>query len=152
MDGCWSSDVCSSDLQSEAARGGPGLSGYPGPMTGTAIEPEIAELAAGVADAVLTPLRFLERSATVWAQRPAVVSGETTRTYAEHDERVRRLAGVLTELGVQPGDRVATLLPNTEPMLEAHYAVPGIGAILVPLNTRLAPAEYAYVLEHSGAS
>jgi fatty-acyl-CoA synthase len=117
-----------------------------------AVDPEMAELAAGVADAVLTPLRFLERSAAVWAQRPAVVSGETTRTYAEHDERVRRLAGALTELGVEPGDRVATLLPNTEPMLEAHYAVPGVGAILVPLNTRLAPAEYAYVLEHSGAS
>ena len=90
-----------------------------------------------VAESVLTPLRFLERSAQVWAERPAVVSGERTFTYAEHHERIRRLAGALQELGVEPGDRVATLLPNVHAMLELHYAVPGIGAVLVPLNTRL---------------
>ncbi|MEA2310304.1 MAG: hypothetical protein QOE28_272 [Solirubrobacteraceae bacterium] len=105
-----------------------------------------------VSEAVLTPLRFLERSAQVWAQRPAVVSGEDVRTYAEHDERVRRAAGALVELGIEPGERVATLLPNVEPMLECHYAVPGIGAVLVPMNTRLAAPEYAYILEHSGAA
>src|SRR6185503_15920039 len=104
-----------------------------------------------VAESVLTPLRFLERSAQVWAQRPAVVSGGRTFTYAEHHERIRRLAGALTQLGVGPGDRVATLLPNVIAMLELHYAVPGIGAVLVPLNTRLTRDDYAYILEHSGA-
>src|SRR5215216_5130953 len=104
-----------------------------------------------VASSILTPLRFLERSATVWADRPAVVSGEQEWTYAQHHERVRRVAGALRELGVDAGDRVATLLPNVPLMLELHYAVPAIGAVLVPLNTRLAPGDYAYILEHSGA-
>jgi fatty-acyl-CoA synthase len=104
-----------------------------------------------VSASVLTPLRFLERSAEVWARRPAVVSGEQTFTYAEHHERIRRLAGALRELGVRPGDRVATLLPNVAAMLELHYAVPGVGAVLVPLNTRLTRDDYAYILEHSGA-
>src|SRR5687768_4809947 len=104
-----------------------------------------------VSESVLTPLRFLERSAQVWADRPAVVSGERTFTYAEHHDRVRRLAGALRELGVEPGDRVATLLPNVHAMLELHYAVPGIGAVLVPLNTRLTPDDYAYILDHAGA-
>jgi fatty-acyl-CoA synthase len=80
-----------------------------------------------------------------------VVSGERTFTYAEHEERIRRLAGALEQLGIEPGDRVATLLPNVHAMLELHYAVPGIGAVLVPLNTRLTGDDYAYILEHSGA-
>jgi fatty-acyl-CoA synthase len=101
---------------------------------------------------VLTPLRFLERSADVWAGRPAVQDGARTWTYAEHGERVRRAIGALHgELGVAEGDRVATLLPNVAAMLELHYAVPGAGGVLVPLNTRLAAADYASILEHSGA-
>ncbi|WP_210494818.1 long-chain-fatty-acid--CoA ligase [Patulibacter sp. SYSU D01012] len=104
-----------------------------------------------VADAPLTPLSFLLRSARVWAERPAVVDGERTWTYAEHLDRVRRAAGALVGRGVAPGDRVATVLPNVPAMLELHYAVPGVGAVLVPLNTRLAAAEYEYVLEHCGA-
>jgi fatty-acyl-CoA synthase len=75
------------------------------------------------------------------------------RTYAEHAERVRRLATSLVEtLGIQAGDRVATLVPNVEAMLELHYAVPGVGAVLVPMNTRLSDSEYAYILDHSGAA
>jgi fatty-acyl-CoA synthase len=105
-----------------------------------------------VASATLTPLRFLERSAVVWRDRPAVVSGSRSWTYAEHQERIRRLAGAVRgELALGAGDRLATLLPNVLPMLELHYAVPGAGGVLVPLNTRLAGEEYAYVLEHSGA-
>jgi fatty-acyl-CoA synthase len=101
----------------------------------------------------LTPLAFLERSADVWAGRPAVRDGERAWTYAEHHERVRRAAGALrAELAIGAGDRVATLLPNVAPMLELHYAVPGAGGVLVPLNTRLAAAEYAFILEHSGAT
>jgi acyl-CoA synthetase (AMP-forming)/AMP-acid ligase II len=104
-------------------------------------------------DAPLTPLSFLERSADVWADRPAVVDGQRSWTYAEHHERVRRLAAALrAELGVGAGDRVAALLPNVAAMLELHYAVPGAGAVLVPLNTRLAAREYAHILGHSGAS
>src|SRR5258705_6390951 len=84
-------------------------------------------------DAPLTPLSFLERSALVWADRPAVTDGGRTWTYAEHHERVRRLAGALRdELAVAAGDRVAALLPNVAPLLELHYAVPGAGAVLCP--------------------
>jgi fatty-acyl-CoA synthase len=98
----------------------------------------------------LTPLRFLQRSEDVWADRPAVRDGDRLWTYAEHGERVRRAAGALRDaLGVRDGDRVATLLPNVAAMLELHYAVPGTGAVLVPLNTRLAADEYAYILGHA---
>ncbi|MGX6449189.1 AMP-binding protein [Patulibacter sp. S7RM1-6] len=105
-----------------------------------------------VADAPLSPLSFLLRSAGVWAERPAVVDGERVWTYAEHLGRVRRAAGALLARGVAPGDRVATVLPNVPAMLELHYAAPGAGAVLVPLNTRLAAGEYEYVLAHSGAT
>ncbi|HUA47259.1 MAG TPA: long-chain-fatty-acid--CoA ligase [Solirubrobacteraceae bacterium] len=104
-------------------------------------------------DAPLTPLSFLERSADVWADRPAVRDGARGWSYAEHADRVRRLARALRdEVGVDDGDRVATLLPNLPAMLELHYAVPGAGAVLVPLNTRLAARDYAFILEHAGAS
>ena len=107
---------------------------------------------ATVSDAPLTPLSFLERSADVWADRPAVRDGRRAWTYAEHADRVRRIARALgSELAIRSGERVATLLPNVPAMLELHYAVPGSGGVLVPLNTRLAGAEYAYILSHSGA-
>jgi fatty-acyl-CoA synthase len=103
-----------------------------------------------VAMSTLTPLRFLQRSEDVWADRPAVRDGDRLWTYAAHGERVRRAAGALRDaLGVRDGDRVATLLPNVAAMLELHYAVPGAGAVLVPLNTRLAADEYAYILGHA---
>jgi fatty-acyl-CoA synthase len=106
----------------------------------------------GAVGSPLTPLAFLERSADVWADRPAVVDGPRSWSYAEHHERVRRGIGALrSELGIESGDRVATLLPNVAAMLELHYAVPGADAVLVPMNTRLAAPEYAYILEHSGA-
>ena len=114
---------------------------------------ETERLVAEVASAPLTPLRFLERSADVWAHRPAVRAGKSEWTYAELYDRVRRAAGALREeLGLTDDDRVATLLPNLPQMLELHYAVPGAGGVLVPLNTRLTDDDYAYVLEHSGAS
>jgi fatty-acyl-CoA synthase len=106
-----------------------------------------------VARAALSPLAFLERSEEVWPDRVAVRDGARTWTYAEHGDRVRRAARALRELlNVVPGARVATLLPNVAAMLELHYAVPGAGAVLVPMNTRLAPGDYAAILEHSGAS
>jgi fatty-acyl-CoA synthase len=106
-----------------------------------------------VSDATLSPLRFLLRSAEVWADRPSVQDGERVWTYAEHADRVARICGALRdELGVLAGDRVAALVPNVAAMLELHYAVPGAGGVLVPLNTRLAAPDYAYILEHSEAS
>ena len=119
---------------------------------GTTEQQSIEELGAEVSTSVLTPLRFLERSARVWKDRPAVVSGKQSWTYAEHDDRVRRAATVVREeLGIGEGNRAAVLLPNTAPMLELTYAVPGVRGVLVPLNTRLAAPEYEYILEHSGA-
>ncbi|MGH2940520.1 MAG: long-chain-fatty-acid--CoA ligase [Solirubrobacterales bacterium] len=101
----------------------------------------------------LSPLSFLLRSAAVWGDRDAVIDRGRGWTYAEHHARVCRMAGALRdELGVEEGDRIALLLPNVSAALELHYAVPGCGAVVVPLNIRLAAAEYRYILEHSGAS
>jgi fatty-acyl-CoA synthase len=98
-------------------------------------------------------LSFLERSADVWSSRPAVSDGARSWTYAEHLERVQRIAGALRkDLGIARGYRVATLLPNLAAMLELHYAVPGAGGVLVPLNTRLTGGANAHILAHSGAS
>jgi fatty-acyl-CoA synthase len=119
---------------------------------GTQEQQSIEELGAEVSTSVLTPLRFLERSARVWKERPAVVSGDKAWTYEEHHDRVRRAATVVRdELGIDEGDRAAVLLANVHPMLELTYAVPGVKGVLVPLNTRLAGPEYAYILEHCGA-
>jgi fatty-acyl-CoA synthase len=101
----------------------------------------------------LSPLAFLERSEQVWSGRIAVRDAGNSWTYEEHGERVRRVAdGLREDLNIAPGDRVATLLPNVAAMLELHYAVPGAGAVLVPMNTRLSAGEYAYILAHSQAS
>jgi fatty-acyl-CoA synthase len=99
----------------------------------------------------LTPLRFLQRSASVFRQKPAVVYGDRSWTYPELEARVNRLASALLAAGVTRGDRVAFLAPNIPPLLEAHFAVPLAGAILVAINTRLSPPEVAYILQHSGA-
>jgi fatty-acyl-CoA synthase len=105
-----------------------------------------------VDEAPLTPLSFLLRSADVWSDRPAVRDRQRSWTYAEHAERVCRVARVLrSQFGVTEGVRVATMLPNLAAMLEVHYAVPGAGGVLVPMNTRLTSADYAYILRHSGA-
>src|SRR5215208_4060500 len=99
----------------------------------------------------LTPLRFLQRSASVFREKPAVVYGNRTWTYPEIAERVNRLASALNSAGVASGDRVAYLVPNIPAMLEGHFAVPLAGGILVAINTRLSAPEVAYILEHSGA-
>src|SRR5438128_7892425 len=99
----------------------------------------------------LTPLSFLRRSATVYADKPAVVHGEITWTYREFAARVEQRARMLRAAGLQPGDRVAYLMPNTPEMLAAHFAVPLAGAVLVAINTRLAPDEVRYILYHSVA-
>ena len=99
----------------------------------------------------LTPLSFLERSATAFPDRLAVVDGDRRLTWSELRERARRLAVALQASGIERGDRVAFLAPNTVELLEAHYGVPGAGAVLVAINTRLTRDEIAYILGHCGA-
>jgi fatty-acyl-CoA synthase len=99
----------------------------------------------------LTPLAFLERSAEVFPDKTAIVYRDRRISYRDFAAEATRLAGALRASGVQPGDRVAYLLPNIPEMLVAHFGVPLAGAVLVAVNTRLAPAEIKYILEHSGA-
>ena len=99
----------------------------------------------------LTPLLFLERSASVYPDKAACVYNGGVTTYAQFYDRVRRHAAALQSVGIQAGDRVAYLIPNLPSMLEANFAPMGIGAVLVALNIRLSPREIAYILNHSGA-
>jgi len=102
--------------------------------------------------APLTPASFLDRSAAAFADRTAIVDGVRRLSYADFAERVDRLVSALARAGVGAGDRVAALCANSSTMLELHQAVPLRGAVLVALNIRLAPAEMAHILAHSGAS
>lgn len=99
----------------------------------------------------LTPLEFMRRARRLYADRVAVVDGDMRWTYAEFGRRCDRWSAALQALGVDRGDRVAYIAPNTHAQLTSFYAVPQIGAVLVPLNYRLAPDELAYMIEHSGA-
>jgi fatty-acyl-CoA synthase len=103
-------------------------------------------------DVPLTPLNFLRRTADVFPDRVGLVeeSGDSV-TYRELHAHAARLADALRGSGVGSGDRVAVLAPNSLQLLAAHYGVPGAGAVLVALNTRLGPDEYAYMLRHSKA-
>ena len=86
----------------------------------------------------------------MFANKTAIVCGETRLTYAETWSRCRRLAGALTELGLQSGDRVALLAANSHRYIEAYMAIPAAGFVVVPLNTRHAEPELRYALEDSG--
>jgi fatty-acyl-CoA synthase len=99
----------------------------------------------------LTPLVFLQRSAEVYPDKVAIAYLERRITYREFAAAATRLAQALRASGIQPGDRVAYLMPNVPEMLVAHFGVPLAGAVLVAINTRLAPAEVAYICAHSGA-
>ncbi|CAN5779844.1 acyl-CoA synthetase [soil metagenome] len=99
----------------------------------------------------LTPVSFLRRSAYMFPEKTAVVYGARRYSYGELEERVNRLSSRLREAGLQKGDRVAFLCPNTPPMLEAHFAVPAAGLVLVAINTRLGKDEVSYIVGHSGA-
>src|SRR6185295_19846782 len=99
----------------------------------------------------LTPTAFLRRSASVFADRVAVVDGDLSYTYAEFYRRALQLAGALRALNITHGARAAVLAPNTHVLLEAHYGVPLAGAVLVALNQRLTAADLGYIIEHSGA-
>ncbi|MBE2284002.1 MAG: long-chain-fatty-acid--CoA ligase [Prosthecobacter sp.] len=99
----------------------------------------------------LSPLDFARRARRLYADRESVVDGSLRLTYREFFERCDRWSSALQKLGVQPGDRVATIAPNTHAHLEAFYAIPQIGAVIVPINFRLTAADFAYILKHSGA-
>jgi fatty-acyl-CoA synthase len=99
----------------------------------------------------LTPLSFLERAAKVFPRHTAIIHGRQRTDYATFYARSRRLASALARKGIRKGDTVAVMLANTPPMLEAHYGVPMLGAVLNALNTRLDPAAIAFMLEHGGA-
>ena len=99
----------------------------------------------------LTPVSFLERAADVYPRKTAVIHGELRYTYAQLAARVRRLASVLAARGIGRGDTVAIMAPNIPALLEAHYAVPGLGAVLNALNYRLDANTIAFCLEHGEA-
>jgi len=99
----------------------------------------------------LTPIAFLKRAATFFGARTAVVHGVRRFSYSEFFARCRRLASVLAEAGIRRGDTVAILAANTPALLEAHYAVPMLGAVLNPINIRLDAAAIAFCLEHGEA-
>jgi len=99
----------------------------------------------------LTPIRFLRYAEEQFPGKTAVVCGDQRFTYAQFADRVARLAGALRKEGVKPGDRVAFLGMNCHWLLEGYYGVPDAGAVLLPLNIRLAPHELAYVLNDAGA-
>ena len=101
--------------------------------------------------AALTPLDFLARAADVYPGKTAVIHGELRHTYAQLAERCRRLASALASHGIACGDTVAIMAPNIPAMLEAHYAVPGLGAVVNALNYRLDAATIAFCLEHGEA-
>ena len=100
--------------------------------------------------AVLSPIGFLRRSAEVYPDRAALIHGDRRWTWAETYARSRRLASALRGLGVEQGDTVSTLLPNTPAMYEAHFGVPMTGAVLNTINVRLNAEEVAFILGHSG--
>ena len=99
----------------------------------------------------LSPVSFVERSAEVFADLPAVVHGARRYTWAQCRERSARLAAALAALGVERGHTVSVMLPNTPEMVEAHYAVPALGAVLNTLNTRLDAALLAWQMKHCEA-
>jgi fatty-acyl-CoA synthase len=99
----------------------------------------------------LTPLSFLERAAQVFPRHTAIIHGNQRIDYATFYARSRRLASALAKQGIAAGDTVAVMLANTPPMLEAHYGIPMLGAVLNALNTRLDAAAIAFMLEHGAA-
>ena len=99
----------------------------------------------------LNPADFLSRAAYMYPDKTAVVDGDRRYSYRQFADRSWRLANALRSAGLGKGDRVATLLFNSAPMLEAHFGVPAADGVLVPVNFRLSSAEVGYILAHSGA-
>src|SRR5882762_5821569 len=100
----------------------------------------------------LTPLEFARRARKLYPERVAVIDGDSRWSYGQFLDRCDRWSPALQKLGIGPGDRVAYLSPNTHAQLESFYAVPQIGAVLVPLNYRLTADDFVYLINHSGAT
>jgi fatty-acyl-CoA synthase len=101
--------------------------------------------------APLSPLSFIERTAEVYPDRLAVVHGDLRHAWGELFARCRQLASALDKHGIKKGDTVAVMLPNTPPMIEAHFGIPVTGAVLNALNTRLDAETIAFMLDHGEA-
>ena len=101
--------------------------------------------------APMTPLAFIQRTAEVYPDRLAIVHGELRQSWADTYARCRRLASALQSRGIGRNDTVAVMLPNTPPMVEAHFGIPMAGAVLNTLNTRLDPEAVAFMLDHGEA-
>ena len=111
-------------------------------MFDVGLEPRLANFAQ------LSPSTFAERSGRVFPNRLAVVHGVRRHTWSQVLRRSRQLAQALIALGIGKNDTVALMLLNTPEMLEAHYAVPGINAVMLPLNVRLDAPTIAFMLGH----
>ena len=93
---------------------------------------------------------FLRRPAALWPGKTAIVDGDLRLSYGDYQARVNQLSNALLRARIEPGDRVCILSPNSHYFLESFYATSQIGAILVPLNYRLVPADHEYILNHAG--
>ena len=94
----------------------------------------------------LSPLEFARRTRRLHGGREAVVDGDLRLTYEQFFDQCDRWSAALQGLGVRQGDRVATIAPNTHAQLESFYAVPQLGAVLVPMNYRLTPDDFVYMV------
>jgi fatty-acyl-CoA synthase len=99
----------------------------------------------------LTPLEFARRARKLYGDLEAVIDERSSFTYTQFFERCDRWSAALQHFGVRPGDRVAYIAPNTYAQLESFYAVPQIGAVLVPINYRLTADDFDYLINHNGA-
>jgi len=97
----------------------------------------------------LTPVRFLERTVKIYGEKTGVICGEHRFSYRAYGERVCKLSNALKQLGIQKGDRISYLGYNCHRLLEAFYGFPQIGAILLPLNIRLAAHDFEYIINES---
>ncbi|MGQ0698731.1 MAG: long-chain-fatty-acid--CoA ligase [Panacagrimonas sp.] len=102
-------------------------------------------------ETVLSPLEFFRRARKLHPDREAVVNGELRFTYTQFGDRCDRWSAALATLGVKPGDRVGLIAPNTHQNLEQYYAVPQLGAVIVPMNYRLTADDFVYMAGHSGS-
>src|SRR5258708_23718076 len=102
-------------------------------------------------ETALTPMDFARRARKLYGDREAVVDRDLRLTYKEFLDRCDRWSSALQQLGVARGDRVAYVAPNTHAQLESFYAIPQLGAVLVPINYRLTPDDFVYLINHCGA-
>src|SRR5437763_7252234 len=120
-------------------------------LSATEGAPASGAVASKVFRTELNPVDFLRRAAYLYPEKVAVVDRDRRYRHRELAERSWRLANALRSAGLEKGDRVAALMFNSAPMLEAHFGVPAAGGILLAINNRLASPEVGYILEHSGA-